>query len=346
MAKPTLRFNKNGKFRVLMVSDMHLGVNPKLKEDYNYKVIRGLDALIENTNPDFVMIGGDQCLNFDTAEKVKAKFEEIIEPITSRKIPWGAVFGNHDRECGINLHEEMKIYESMPYCLAEAGPEEISGVGNYQIPVLASDSDKIKYNLWAMDSQHQVKDFIGKFGLNEDTRFVMPNHLVDGSGDGCPLFDQVMWYYNKSVGIEKENGKKVPGVMFMHISLPEYITIMRNPEECGAIGSKRESGCATEMNSGLFLASLQRGDIKGYFFGHDHLIDMQGEYCGITMACDAAIGYNMSAHDDLRGGRVIDLYEDGGLETYMVKLIDILGRSAMRDEDYFEGGCRYHIRTL
>ena len=346
MEKPILRFNKDKKFRVLMVSDFHLGINPKLQEDYNYKVIRGLNALLETAKPDFVMIGGDQCLNYGTPENIKAKFEEIIEPIISRKIPWAAVFGNHDRECGLGLDEEMKIYQSIPYCLAEAGPEDISGVGNYQIPVLASDSDEIKYNLWAMDSQHRVDDFIKKFGLAEDTRIVMPHHINDGSGDGCPLFDQVMWYYNKSVEIEKEQGKKVPGVMFMHISLPEYMTIAHNPEECGAIGSKRESNCSTELNSGLFLASLQRGDIKGFFFGHDHLIDLQGEYCGITMACDAALGYNMSAHDDLRGGRIIDLYEDGGLETYMVKLIDILGRSAMRDEDYFEGGCRYHIRTL
>ena len=342
-----LRFNKNGKFRVLMVSDMHLGVNPKLQEDYNYKVTRGLNALLESCEPDFVMFGGDQCLTFDNAEDSKNKFEEVIEPVLKRKIPWGVVFGNHDRETGLDLVTEMnQVYRRIDGCLAECGPEDISGTGNYCIPVYASDSDKIKYNLFAIDSQHRVKDLIEKFNLAEDTEFVLPNHLVDGSGDGVPLFDQVMWYYNKSVETEKEQGEKVPAVMFMHISLPEYMQIMRNPEQCGAIGSKRESGCATELNSGLFLAALQRGDIKGFFFGHDHLIDMQGEYCGITLACDAAIGYNMSAHDDLRGGRVIDLYEDGEMETYNVKLIDLLGRSAMRDEDYFEGGCRYHIREL
>lgn len=342
-----LRFNKNGKFRVLMVSDLHLGVNPRLQEDYNYKVTRGLNALIENCKPDFVMFGGDQCLSFNSVEESKNKFEEVIEPVLKRKIPWGVVFGNHDRESGLDIETEMEeVYCKIDGCLAESGPKEISGVGNYCIPVYASDSDKIKYNLFAIDSQHRVADFIEKFNLAEDTKFVLPNHLVDGSGDGAPLFDQVMWYYNKSVQAEKEQGKKVPAVMFMHISLPEYMQIMRNPEQCNAIGSKRESGCTTELNSGLFLAALQRGDMKGFFFGHDHLIDMQGEYCGITLACDAALGYNMSAHDDLRGGRVIDLYEDGEMETYMVHLIDILGRSAMRDEDYFEGGCRYHIRVL
>ena len=63
--------------------------------------------------------------------------------------------------------------------------------------------------------------------------------------------------------------------------------------------------------------------------------------------CLAALGYNMSGHDDLRGGRVIDLYEkDGTVQTYNVKLMELLGRDAMRDPDYFEGGCKYFIRKL
>lgn len=329
-----------------MVSDMHLCINPKLKEDYNYKVINGLDALIEKYDPDFVMIGGDQCLYFGSAENVKAKFEEILAPVISRNKPWAAIFGNHDRDAGLDLEEEMRVYESISGFLGEAGPKDISGVGNYCLPVYSSDGKEIKYNLWAMDSLRQTKDYIEKFHMKKDTRIVMPDPLNDGGGDASPLFDQVMWYYNKSTQIEKENGRKIPGIMFMHISLPEFIIVTRNPEECGAVGSKREKNCSSELNSGLFLASLQRGDIKGFFFGHDHLIDIQGEYCGVTLACDAAIGYNMSGHDDLRGGRIIDLYEDGGMETYAVKLIDILGKEAIRDESFFEGGCRYHIRNL
>ena len=145
---------------------------------------------------------------------------------------------------------------------------------------------------------------------------------------------------------EKEAGKKIPAVMFMHIPLPEYLEILRNPEDCGAIGSKRETVGCCEINSGLFAACLQRGDVKGIFFGHEHLCDIQGEYAGIIMAQDAAIGYNMSAHDDLRGGRVIDLFADGSIQTRTVKLIDLMGREAMRRPDYFEGGCKYFIRDL
>ena len=340
MNKPVLRFSPEGRFRILSVSDFHAG------KQYNPKLKIGLAALLEHTKPDFVMIAGDQILEKETPAAVREYFCDIIEPILRRNLPWGAVFGNHDRECGIDIAEEQKVYESIPGCLSEAGPEALHGVGNFRIPVLAHGGDTPAFYVWGLDSNRYMRDWIPDFGLDEDTRFVLPDHFNDDSTDGIPLFDQVMWYYNQSVEAERAFGKKIPGVMFLHTPLPEYLQILRNPEECGAVGSLRSHIGCSEINSGLFLACLQRHDMKGIFFGHEHLCDIEGQYCGITMACDAALGYNMSGHDDLRGGRVIDLFEDGDLQTFNVKLMELMGRDAMRDPDYFEGGCKYFIRKL
>ncbi len=338
--KPVLRFDENGRFRILEVSDFHAGAN------YNPMLKTGLNALIENTRPDFVMIGGDQCLDKTDPGETEAYFADIIAPILSRGLPWAVIFGNHDRECGIDIAEEMRRYTNLPGCLAEAGPESLHGVGNYRIPVLSHGADEALFNIWALDSNRYMRDYIPMFGMDEDTVFMLPEHFNDGHPDGQPLFDQIMWYYTLSEADEKARGKKVPGVMFMHTPLLEYLEILRNPEECGAIGSLRSRIGAAEISSGLFLACLQRGDIKGIFFGHEHLCDIQGQYCGVTMACDAALGFNMSGHDDLRGGRVIDLFAEGTVQTRMVHLIELMGRAAMRDPDYFEGGCKYFIRKL
>ncbi|MCQ2475290.1 MAG: metallophosphoesterase [Clostridia bacterium] len=340
MEKPVLRFNDGGKFRVLMISDFHAG------KSYNPKLKKGIEALLEETKPDFVMVGGDQVLEKDNYDDVKAYMADIMEPVISRKIPWGTIFGNHDREVGIDIALEEKAYEEIPYCMSESGPEELHGIGNYCLTILSSEDDKPAFNLWAMDSNRYIEDYAEMFGMDKNTRFRLPDHFNYGANGAAPLFDQIQWYFNKSLNMEKESGKKIPGIMFMHIPLQEYLEVLRNPEECGARGDMREKCGATEINSGLFLAGLQRGDIKGYFFGHEHLIDIQGEYCGVTLACDAAIGYNMSAHDDLRGGRVIDITEDGTISTRMIKLMDLLGRDAMRDPSYMEGGCYYFIRKL
>ena len=100
------------------------------------------------------------------------------------------------------------------------------------------------------------------------------------------------------------------------------------------------------MNSGLFFACLERGDVKGIFAGHEHINDFQGQYCGITLAYDCCLGYDMSAHDDMRGGRIIDITEDGGMSTRQVRLWDLAGEKCMRNPDFFEGGDKYYIRDL
>ena len=338
--RPTLRFREDGSFKILMISDFHAG------PVCSAKTTEGIEALMEATAPDFVMIGGDQCLRGTTKEALAAYMGRIIEPILRRGTPWAAVFGNHDRETDHPPELEQAAYETLPGCLSVSGPAGVSGVGNYRLPVLASHGDETAFHIWGLDSFAEVRDFISNFRLPADTRFVLPRPMCSGSVQSTVMFDQAVWYYGESLRAELKAGKKIPGVMFMHVPLPEMWLIAENPEQCGVRGDKRESIGCSELNAGLFMACLQRGDIKGIFFGHEHLCDFAGEYCGITMGYDAAVGYDMSAHDDLRGGRVILLHENGTLHTETVKLMQLMGKRAMRDPDYFEGGCGYRFRVL
>ncbi len=342
MTKPVLRFHEDGKFRVLMISDFH--ALPK-QGDINPKLIAGINALMEETAPDLVVVGGDQCLNRDTFDEVKHFMGRVMEPVIRRNIPWCAVFGNHDREMGLDLEEEMKVYESLPGYVGEAGPEDISGVGNFVVPILSSKGDDVAYHVWGLDSlAEQQRELISICGLPKGTQFILPDSFGTKCGNTSPMFDQVMWYYQESLRREKEAGHKIPALMCLHIPPIEMCLVARNPEECDAYGSKREQVGCSEMNSGLFMACLQRGDVKGIFFGHDHYNDFHGTYCGITMGYDCAVGYDMSGHDDLRGGRVIDLTEDGGMTTRMVHLLDIMGKEAIKHDDFFEGHCNYFFR--
>lgn len=338
--KKTLRFHSDGNFRILMISDFHAGKNCSVK------LMEGMEALLKDTDPDLVLVGGDQCLDVSTADEAKAYMERIMQPVIRRGLPWASVFGNHDREVGIPVEDEENAYERIEGCLSEAGPADIHGVGNYRLDILSHDSDEVAFHIYALDSFTNLHDYIRLFGLDPDTKFRLPHSFANKNDQATPMFDQIMWYYTDSLRCEKEAEKKIPAIMYMHVPVMEYCLIERNPEETDARGNKREKVGCSEMNSGLFLTCLQRGDVKGIFCGHEHLCDFSGEYCGITLAYDSALGYNMSAHDDLRGGRVIDLKRDGTIQTYHLKLIDLLGKAAMRDPDYFEGGCKYFFREL
>ncbi len=331
-----LCFKKNGKFRILAVSDFHAG------KDYCRKLKTGFEALLESTKPDFVMLIGDQCLNKATFDETKNYMADIMEPVIKRKLPWSAVFGNHDREMGIPIGEEMKAYAQLPGFYGEAGPENISGIGNFIIPIYSEEGERIKFALWGLDSGLYQRDTLG----HSKDELILPDSPFGRNSDGTPDLSQVMWYYNESVKLEEEAGEKIPGIIFTHVPIPEFVYISRNPEECCARGNMREApGCAA-LSTGLFNAAVERGDIKGFFFGHDHLNDLQGEYLGITMAYDGALGYDMSTHDDLRGGRVIDIDAGGNIETKMISLWSLMGKDCLRNPEFMEGGCQYFIRKL
>ena len=337
-----LRFRRDGQFRILMVSDFHGGTH------HNPKLTQALDALIAHASPDFVMIGGDTVAGgmFDDINEASlyAYLTEVMSPITKRNLPWAHVWGNHDGESGMSNAEQQPVFERIPGCLSSSGPDDISGDGNYVLPILASGSDDVAYHLFALDSHREYTDYINRFGLPADTKIRLEHPMYSGSVQAGPMFDQVMWYYQTSLDAECKAGQKIPAVMFMHVPLPEHFHAARNPEETHLRGAKREAVCCSELNSGLFAACLQRGDVRGIFCGHDHLCTYQAEYCGITLAYDGALGFDMSAHDDLRGGRIIDLSEDGTMKTHQVRLMDLIGIAAMRDPGFFEGGDKYHIR--
>ena len=340
--KPILRFHSDGHFRILMVSDFHGGTN------HNPKLTKSLDALIAHANPDLVLIGGDTVAGgmFDTINEdtLYDYLSEVLAPIYTRGIPWAHVYGNHDGESGMSNAEQQPVFERVPLCLSEAGPEAVSGVGNYVLPVLAHDSDTVRYHIFALDSHREHTDYIERFGLPKDTRIRLEHPMCSGSAQAGPMFDQVMWYSRTSSDAEAANGAKIPAVMYMHVPLPEHFHAARNPEQTHLRGAKREAVCCSELNSGLFAACLQRGDVRGIFCGHEHYCDFSAEYCGITLAYDGALGFDMSGHDDLRGGRIIDLSEDGTMKTHQVRLMDLIGIAAMRDPSFFEGGDKYYVR--
>ena len=53
--KQELKFNPNGKFKILMLSDIQETL------DYDKRTLTGINQLIEIQKPDFVLLGDDNC---------------------------------------------------------------------------------------------------------------------------------------------------------------------------------------------------------------------------------------------------------------------------------------------
>ena len=164
------RIRKDGKFKIMQVSDLHLSTGlgvcrePEPKDhnggkcDADPRTIEFVERVLDDEKPDFVVLSGDQ-VNGDTApdvpsvsqlrhifsERILTRFQalfKIVAVLIERKIPYAAIFGNHDDEGVLSRQTQMQLYESLPYSLSEAGPTNIDGIGNYYVEVLAHGNNK------------------------------------------------------------------------------------------------------------------------------------------------------------------------------------------------------------
>lgn len=311
--KKELRF-KNGKFRIVMFSDLHGKIT------FDRRTVKCVEVMTDELKPDLILLGGDTvCGNghLQSEQLFRNSFNDIANIFESRKIPWAHVFGNHDKEVGILECDQEDIYESYEHCVSKRGPADIMGTSNWMLPIKASEGDRIRFNVWGMDS-HRYNASVNGYGT------ILPNHFCTGdSADHCRP-DQIMWYYNSSVELENYCGEKIPSIMYFHQPIPEFNLITRNPTETGMEGEHRERVCGTELNFGLFAFAATRGDVRGIYCGHDHINTFSGTYAGVHLGYIGGLGFNVYMHPDLRCCRVFEIDENdpANYKTYLYKVLD------------------------
>ena len=323
-----LRFRPDGGYRILMMSDAHL------KPGKEERTLRAMETLIDGTRPDLVLLNGDNVAAFTDQGMFEALLALLASPMETRRIPWAHVFGNHDQTPEVSKDYQEAAYERCPWCVSKAGPAELPGCGNYFLPIL-DDRDEPVFGVWGIDSQQDFKNQTVPLSYPGDLYWdvLMPGTIVSHSDYDLIRFEQVMWYWNTSAALEKLCGRKIPSLMMFHIPLIEFHAMLLNAHRTGLRGEYNERLSTSEINSGLFAAVFQRGDVKAIFAGHDHINTFDGVYCGIRMGYDGSIGYeaygtreNDPGHDRerLRGGRIFDisLADPWNIRTDMVFVKD------------------------
>ncbi|MBP3293039.1 MAG: metallophosphoesterase, partial [Clostridia bacterium] len=306
-----LRFGEDGDFRILVLSDIH----------GNGNTISGLaktnmELLVERENPDLVMFGGDNTWGISDEKQLERCVADMVEILEEKQIPWGHVYGNHDAE-GNNVKKDrqQKIYESFDYCVSQAGDADLPGVGNYVLPVYASDSDRVLFNVWALDS--------GEYLTSEESGSYLPVASTfqgyAGSSYDYISPELIRWYMDTSEQMEEANGAVVPGMMVFHIPLQESYNAWINREALSYTGEKREAVCASEINSGMFAAITERGDIKAVVNGHDHVNTYMVEYGGVKLCYCSTVSDTGYCDMDILGGRMFVVSEENpdDVQTYM-----------------------------
>ncbi|WP_274364995.1 metallophosphoesterase family protein [Paenibacillus thermotolerans] len=277
-----LRFREDGTFTIVQFTDVHWqnGEEPDLRT-------RALmQRVLEEESPDLIVFTGDVIYSIDCKEPEQS-LREAVSAAAQSGIPWAAVFGNHDSESNVTRERLMEVLSEFENCLTKHTPN-VGGFGNFVLQVSSQDG-RTGAALYFLDSREY-------------------STLAAVEGYGWVSRDQIDWYAAESRKLTELNGgAPLPALAFFHIPLPEYDAVW---ELGGCIGHKYESVCCPKLNTGLFAAMVEMGDVMGTFAGHDHINDYWGALHGIRLAYGRATGYNTYGKEGFpRGARVIRLTE-------------------------------------
>jgi 3',5'-cyclic AMP phosphodiesterase CpdA len=286
------RFNVDGKFKIVQVTDSHIVAS----SEHSQATVEMLNEVLDAEKPDLVIFTGDVV----TGKPYRAGFDMVVAPVVNRKIPWAIVFGNHDDEQDMTREQLAAWLQTYPYHAGDLRKvKNVSGYGNYTIEIRDKAGKKVEAVLYGMDSHAYSR-------------------LRPVSGYGWFAFDQIAWYRTQSDKYTKANGgKPLPSLAFFHIPLPEYRAVYTE-EGHRMTGVQLEKVCSPEINSGMFTAMFEKGDIMGTFVGHDHVNDYIFNYYGIALAYGRWSGSKTTYGNLKNGVRVIELTEgEKGFDTWV-----------------------------
>ena len=283
MKSQDLKFGEDKKFKIVQFTDVHWKADSIASEEAGERMGEVLDA----EKPDLVIFTGDVIFGKPADKSMRC----ALEPTIKRGIPFAVTFGNHDDELGMSRKELYDFIKDMPGNLTST-VEGLSGVTNFILPVKASDGSQDAALLYVFDSHSYAT-------------------LKGIKGYGWIKHDQVQWYIDESKKFTEANGGiPLTALSFFHIPLPEFHEAVQN-EGSFLIGTRKEKACAPEINTGLFAAMQEAGDVLGIFVGHDHVNDYAVSWKGI-MLCYGRFTGGKTVYHDMPGGngaRVIELTE-------------------------------------
>ncbi|MFF2272460.1 metallophosphoesterase family protein [Agromyces sp. NPDC058136] len=314
---PKLRFHADGTFKVVQFNDT------QDDELTDRRTVELIEKTLDQEQPDFVLINGDVITGgCETRLAVKQAINNVVWPMESRGIPWAVTYGNHDEDSlpqsGVDEAGMLDFYRSYDYNMNAENIAGVTGTGNTIVPVGSSTKkNREAFALWLLDS--------GRYA---------PGTINGQNFAGYPTWDwlrmdQVAWYREESMQLEKKLGRKLPGLMFIHIALWEHrfmwwggvdtrtaADAARGKARHSIVGERNEDECPGPINSGMYNAILERGDVKGVFVGHDHVNDYVGDYYGVLLGYAPGTGFGAyglpgADRNRMRGGRVFELTESG-----------------------------------
>ncbi len=313
-----LKFNADGKFRIMQIADVQEGA--RVSPD----TLRLMRLALKKEKPDLAVFTGDQLYGvhptFYVGDKEKNAvntIKSIIAPLEEASVPFAVTFGNHDSQVGLTNSQQAEIYNESPMCIHgeyAAGDDK----GTFRLPLF--DGEEHIFDVYLIDSNGQTL-----------------------SGEYLPVSETQLRWFREERERARENGEYTKGIVFQHIPVPEFYDVLQQvkfgtkgaveafrnykgkfyvlPEEIRNTGGfMGESPAVPDKNSGEFSVLREKGNILALAAGHDHINSFVAEKDGIKLIYTQCAGFNVYGPKLKRGVRIFELDKNdlSSFNTYTV----------------------------
>lgn len=310
----------NGMFRILQLTDM--------QDTYrtSQDTVNLTEALIQGTQPDLIVLTGDQIKGYgtyfrfgDNRANAAEALHHLLKPIADSGIPFTAIFGNHDAFGDADKEFQWLLYRQYENFI---GKEYLFDC----VPIASEDGKRVPFCVYLFDSREKQSD-----------------------GSYPPISkEQICRYRETRDGLERENGQVVPALAFQHIppvEIYESLSLCRKHDKGALQGARTfsdryyrlpdyahnarsfmgENAATPDAKSGQIEAFKEKGDVLGLYFGHDHNNSFVVKHGDLDLGYTQGCGFNIYGPGKNRGGRVFDIREDcpDRYETFTVTCRDL-----------------------
>lgn len=280
-----LQFKPDGEFKIVYLTDLHF---VSKKPEQAAKTFARMDYIVNAEKPDFIAITGDVLFGRPAGDMLQS----ILDRLDSYGVPFCIVYGNHDAEQDLSRAEMSSMIVKAKYSLNTLNAD--GELADIKLPVASSEKGTAApLDIYMLDSHDYCKQ-------------------KEIGGYAWFTNDQLQWMRAECDASTRRNGAHVPSLSFFHIPFPEFYDawiLAQEKKHNGVVGLRGEYGGHPRVNSGMFAAMLETGNMMGVFCGHDHDSDYIIPYYGIALAYGRFSGddtvYNHLAH----GTRVITVNE-------------------------------------
>ena len=334
---PRFEFGPDGTFTFFHFTDLHLNPNGRKLHPRIERIIR---AALEKYRPSLLVLTGDNVNGQNDDVNSRGKFEETVDPLielfSSREVPFCVTFGNHDSEKkGPDRFSRQEQYD---YYKAKGGKffvdhdvPELYGVGSGVVQIFKRGARKPSFNLFVMDSGDYPEatgaGWPGYEGCHTDqiawyervsgkTPCLWFQHIIVPDVNIGGLFVDAPPCSDPKAKENDENGYKMAcpdGERRMLLS--KGVAGVLKEHTCPPYWKTYRDEAHTFEGRTLYDSWRKMGNLKGAYFGHDHMntfdgTDANGIRLGMTKCCTY-----WSYNDGNPGLRVFKVSADGTYST-------------------------------